>query len=119
MEYKTFHGKKASDLTMIEKRKAANMINMIEEKINRGHSEENPVIKGRSVFNGRVQRGLYTKEETASHVRSMRFLCGFETVHTNIIIATVHCKSLTQQSWMRPIKSTPCRQSLTSVPVIE
>ncbi len=66
MEYKTFHGKKASDLTMSEKRKAANMINMIEEKINRGHTEENPVIKGRSVFNGRVQRGLYTKEETAS-----------------------------------------------------
>jgi len=42
------------------------MINLIEEKINRGHTDENPVLKGRSVFNGRVQRGLYTKEETAS-----------------------------------------------------
>ena len=42
------------------------MINLIEEKVNRGHTPENPVIKGRSVFNGRVQRGLYTKEETAS-----------------------------------------------------
>ena len=42
------------------------MINLIEEKTNRGHTPENPVIKGRSVFNGRVQRGLYTKEETAS-----------------------------------------------------
>ena len=42
------------------------MINLIEEKINRGHTPENPVIKVRSVYNGRVQRGLYTKEETAS-----------------------------------------------------
>ena len=42
------------------------MISIIEEKVNRGHTEENPVIKGRSVFNGRVQRGIYTKEETAS-----------------------------------------------------
>ena len=66
MEYKTFHGRKADELTHEQKKKAANMINLIEEKINRGHTKENPVIKGRSVFNGRVQRGLYTKEETAS-----------------------------------------------------
>ena len=66
MEYKTFHGKKAEDLTFEQKKKAANMINLIEEKVNRGHTAENPVIKGRSVYNGRVQRGLYTKEETAS-----------------------------------------------------
>ena len=66
MDYKTFHGRKADELTGLQKKKAANMINLIEEKINRGHTEENPVIKGRSVFNGRVQRGLYTKEETAS-----------------------------------------------------
>ena len=66
MEYKTFHGRKASDLTYEQKKKAANMINLIEEKVNRGHTDENPVLKGRSVFNGRVQRGLYTKEETAS-----------------------------------------------------
>ena len=42
------------------------MISIIEEKVNRGHTDDNPVIKGRSIFNGRVQRGLYTKEETAS-----------------------------------------------------
>jgi hypothetical protein len=42
------------------------MINLIEEKVNRGHTAENPVTKGRSVFNGRAQRGLCTKEETAS-----------------------------------------------------
>ena len=38
------------------------MINLIEEKINRGHTPDNPVIKGRSVFNGRVQQGLYTQK---------------------------------------------------------
>ncbi len=42
------------------------MINLIEEKVNRGYTIDNPVIKGRSVFNGRVQRGLYSKEDTAS-----------------------------------------------------
>ncbi len=66
IEYKTFHGRKAEELSFEQKKKAAHMINLIEEKINRGHTPENPVIKGRSVFNGRVQRGLYTKEETAS-----------------------------------------------------
>ena len=66
LDYKTFHGVKAENLTHEQKRKAGNVINLIEEKINRGHTKENPVIKGRSCFNGRVQRGLYTKEETAS-----------------------------------------------------
>ena len=66
MEYDVFHGRKAETLTPEEKKKAANMINLIEEKINRGHTPENPVIKGRSVYNGRVQRGFYSKEETAS-----------------------------------------------------
>jgi len=66
MEYKTFNGRKAADLTFKQKKRAANMINLIEEKVNRGHTDENPVIKGRSVFNGRVQQGLYTKEEMAS-----------------------------------------------------
>ena len=47
------------------------MINIIEEKINRGHTPENPVIKGRSVYNGRRQRGLYTKEQTASPTVSL------------------------------------------------
>ena len=42
------------------------MINLIKEITNKGHTSENLVIKGRSVFNGRVQCGLYTKEETAS-----------------------------------------------------
>jgi len=55
MEYKTFHGRKAADLTFEQKKRAAKMINLIEEKVNRGHTDENPVIKGRSVFNGHVQ----------------------------------------------------------------
>ena len=42
------------------------MINLIKEKINRGHNPDKPVIKGGRFFNGRVQQGLYTKEETAS-----------------------------------------------------
>ena len=62
MEYKTFHGQKAEDLTYEKKKKESNRINLIKEKINRGHTPDNPVITGRSVFNGRVQRGLYTKE---------------------------------------------------------
>ena len=66
LEYKTFHGVKASSLTYEQRKKAGNMINLIEEKINRGHTPENPVLKGRSCFNGKVQRGLYTKEQTAS-----------------------------------------------------
>ena len=66
VEYKTFHGRKAEELTEQQKRRAANIINLIEEKLNRGHTPENPVIKGRSCYNGSVQRGLYTKEDTAS-----------------------------------------------------
>ena len=66
LEYQTFHGVKASSLTHEQRRKAGNMINLIEEKLNRGHTPENPVLKGRSCFNGRVQRGLYTKEQTSS-----------------------------------------------------
>ena len=62
MEYKTFHGRKAKDLTYEQKKKSANMINLIEENISIGHTPENPFIKGRSVFYGRVQRDLYTKE---------------------------------------------------------
>ena len=42
------------------------MINLIEEQINRGYTPENLVLKARSVFKGKVQCGLYTKEETAS-----------------------------------------------------
>ena len=42
------------------------MINLIEEKVNRGHTADNPVIKARSCYNGKVQRGIYTKEETTS-----------------------------------------------------
>ena len=38
-----------------EKQGAGDMINLIEEKINRGHTEENPVLRARSVFNGKVQ----------------------------------------------------------------
>ena len=47
------------------------MINIIEEKINRGHTPDNLVLKGRSVYNGRRQRDLYTKEETASPTVSL------------------------------------------------
>ena len=66
LQYETFHGVRAQDLTQKQKSGAGNMINIIEEKINRGHTEKNPILKGRSCFNGRVQRGLYTKEEKAS-----------------------------------------------------
>lgn len=40
MEYKTFHGRKADELTKEQKKKAANMINLIEEKVDRGHTRE-------------------------------------------------------------------------------
>ena len=66
MEYDTFHGVDPNTLLDEQKRGSAYMISIIEEKTNRGHTPENPVIKRRSVFNGRVQRGLYTKEQTAS-----------------------------------------------------
>ena len=66
LEYKTFHGMKASSLNKEQKKKASNMINIIEEMTNRGHTPENPAIKGRSVYNGRVQKAIHTKEETAS-----------------------------------------------------
>ena len=66
LEYDVFHGRKANSLTPQEKKRAANMINLIEEKVNRGHTQDNPIIKGRSCYNGRIQRGLYSKEETAS-----------------------------------------------------
>ena len=65
-EYDTFHGVNADDLTAEEKRTAGKPINLVEEKTNRGHTDDNPVLKGRSVFNGKVQQGLYPKEETAS-----------------------------------------------------
>ena len=42
------------------------MNNLIKEDINKENTPKNPVIKGRRVFNGRVQRGLYTKEETSA-----------------------------------------------------
>ena len=40
MDYDVFHGRNASELTCHQKQKAANMINLIEEKINRGHTEK-------------------------------------------------------------------------------
>jgi hypothetical protein len=66
IDYKTFHGRKSSELSPEQKKKAANMINLIEEKVDRGHTADNPVIKAKSCYNGRVQRDQYTKEETAS-----------------------------------------------------
>ena len=65
-DYKTFHGRHANELSSEQKKKAANIINLIEEKLNRGHTPENPVIRARTCYNGKVQRDLYTKEETAS-----------------------------------------------------
>jgi hypothetical protein len=55
MESKTFHGRKAEDLTFEQRKRPANMINLIEERSTED-TPERPVIKGRSVFNGRVQR---------------------------------------------------------------
>src|SRR5210317_2649196 len=57
LEYSVFHGRHAGELTTDEKRGAANMINLVEVKLNRGHTKENPVLRARSVFNGRVQWG--------------------------------------------------------------
>lgn len=42
------------------------MINIIEKMTNRGHTLENPVLKGRSVLDRRKQRFVYMKEEMAS-----------------------------------------------------
>ena len=70
MEYKKIYVRKAEDFTYERKKKATKMINLIEESISIGHTPDNPDIKGRSVFNGQVQRGLYTKEETASQTVS-------------------------------------------------
>ena len=66
LDYEVFHGTKAEDLTRDEKKKALNMINLLEEKINRGHTPENPVLRARSVGDGRAQKGLYAKEQIAS-----------------------------------------------------
>ena len=38
VDYKTFHGKDARQLTVDQKKKAANMISLIEEKLNCGHT---------------------------------------------------------------------------------
>ena len=54
MEYKTFHGRKADELSKEQKKNAANMINLIKEKINRGHTNGNPIIKARSCYNRKV-----------------------------------------------------------------
>ena len=61
-----FCSRVASELSEEEKKGAANMINLVEEKLIRGHTKENSVLRTRSVFNGRVQWGLYSKEQTAS-----------------------------------------------------
>ena len=66
LDYDAFFPRKADTLSAEAKKRAAGMINIIEEKTNRGHTPENPVLKGRSVFDGRAQRFMYTKEETAS-----------------------------------------------------
>ena len=66
LENQIFHGKYAHELSHEQKRGAGDMLSNVEEKINRGHTDENPVLRARSVYNGKVQRGLYTKEETAA-----------------------------------------------------
>lgn len=71
LEYGVFHGRDADELTAEQKSKAANMINLIEEKLNRGHTAEKPVLRARSVFNGSIQKGLFAKEDTASPTVSL------------------------------------------------
>ena len=66
LDYDAFFPREADSLSEEAKKGAAGMINIIEEKTNRGHTPKNPVLKGRSVFDGRKQRFMYTKEETAS-----------------------------------------------------
>ena len=43
LEYQVFHGRKESELTVDEKKGAANMINLVEEKLNRAHKRESGV----------------------------------------------------------------------------
>ena len=66
MEYKTFHGQKSEDLTYDKGYRAANMANLFKEKINRGHTPENPVIKGRSVLMGGYKEA-YTRKRKRRH----------------------------------------------------
>lgn len=65
MEYGTFHRWKADKLSQEQKKKEANNINLI-KKINLVHTSTNPAIRACSCYNGQVQRGIYTKEETAA-----------------------------------------------------
>lgn len=71
LEFLVFHGRKVESLSPKDKKGAANMINLLEEKLNWGHTPENPVLRARSIFDGRVQKGLYSKEETASPTVSL------------------------------------------------
>jgi hypothetical protein len=75
LDYNTFTPRKYESLSEEAKKTAAGMFNIIEEKINRGHTDENPVlIKGRSCFDGRGQHCyMYTKEETASPRRQPNY----------------------------------------------
>ena len=66
MEYKTCHGRKSEDLTYDQKKNSANMANLFKEKINRGHTPENPVIKGRSVLMGGYKEA-YTRKRKRRH----------------------------------------------------
>ena len=59
LDYDSFFPREADPLSEEAKKGAAEMINIIEEKTNRGHTPENPVLKGRSIFDGRKQRFLY------------------------------------------------------------
>ena len=51
-----FNGRMAEELSQAQKKNAANMINFIEDKINRRHTDNNPVIKACSCYNGRMQQ---------------------------------------------------------------
>ena len=69
-------------ITYKHKKKAENMINPIEENISRRHPPDNPVIKGRRVFNGQVKIGLYTKKEMASPTVSQDALFLMSIINT-------------------------------------
>lgn len=60
----TLEPKKVEDLTMDQIGDAIEMVNLIKEK--RGHTPEDPNLKGRACGNGSKEKGKYSKAETYS-----------------------------------------------------
>ena len=48
------------------------MIKFNKRKVNRKHTPRNPVIKGRSMYNGKIQQELYPNKETVILISRIR-----------------------------------------------